>query len=402
MITRRRLILGAAGAAGSTLALPLAALDGAAPGGAGATSLHALPGKRPLIKRTYRPPNYETPVADLAPLYTPNDAFFVRYHLGEIPTLSAAAWRLTVGGEALRAPYALDFAALARLPQTEIVAVVQCQGMARGLAETRSSGVPWGRGAVGNARWRGVRLRDILERAGLAADALEVVLHGADGPPRPTLPDFVVSLPLAKALHPDTLLAYAMNDEPLPHWHGHPVRLVAPGWSGRYWMKHLTAVEVVRRPLESYWMNTAYRVPVAAFTDNAPFDSQTARGEKAITEIALNAIVTNLVDGQRLIAGRPYMLQGHAWDRGRSALEGVRVSLDGGRRWEEARLDAAPGPYSFQPWRYPFVPHTPGPLTVMVQATARDGRSQPLPGADLPAGYFHHAVAPLRVIVESV
>src|SRR5262249_29004259 len=162
--------------------------------------LEVLPGKRPLIKRTYRPPNYESPLDAFEQVITPNAAFFVRYHLARIPEVSAAQWKLQIGGDAAEKPMTLDLPGLQKgFEQVELTAVCQCSGNRRGLSDPHVAGVEWGIGAMGNARWKGVRLKDILAKAGLRKEAVEVTFNGADGPPLDSTPDFVKSIPARKA-----------------------------------------------------------------------------------------------------------------------------------------------------------------------------------------------------------
>jgi DMSO/TMAO reductase YedYZ molybdopterin-dependent catalytic subunit len=192
--------------------------------------LDALPGKKPLIKLTYQPPNYETPVAYFKDAITPNDAFFVRYHLAGIPDrIDPRTWRLEIGGEAAASPYELSLQELqSGFEQVEITAVCQCSGNRRGLSQPHVAGVEWGVGAMSNAVWRGVRLRDVLAKAGLRKEAVELVLNGADGPVLDKTPDFVKSIPLWKALDGNTIIAHQMNGQPLPHYNGFPARLILP------------------------------------------------------------------------------------------------------------------------------------------------------------------------------
>ena len=273
-LSRRDLIAAAAGAGalgafgvpralaaqlGSTGALGFAEI----PDGALAEQLlYAIPGKLPLIKKTYRPPNFETPVEYFRTAFTPNNAFFVRYHLAGIPApIKVSDWALSVSGESAERELKLTFADLRKLDPVEIAAVCQCSGNRRGLFEPHVTGVEWGVGAMGNARWKGARLKDILAKAGVKGDALEVVFDGADRAPLDKTPDFVKSLPIDVALDENTLVAYEMNGKPLPHWNGFPVRLVVPGWTGTYWMKHLSRIRVVSQPDKNFWMSAAYRIP---------------------------------------------------------------------------------------------------------------------------------------------
>src|SRR5580704_11460924 len=229
MITRRHL-LAASGAgvalAGGTVAFPgLFQADAAiadlpatlSQGTRDEAVLEALPGKKPLIKLTYRPPNYETPLEYFRTPLTTNDAFFVRYHLAGIPEVDAATWRLAVDGDGANSQAELTFDDLKRMPSTEIVAVNQCSGNRRGLFQPHVAGVEWGYGAMGCARWKGARLKDVLDKVGIKKEAIEIVLDGADGPVLDKTPDFVKSIPVSKAMEDTTLIAYEMNGEPLPH-----------------------------------------------------------------------------------------------------------------------------------------------------------------------------------------
>lgn len=274
MLTRRRWI------AASTGSLMLSALGSArglaaaAPDGAPAEVLVALPGKKPLIKRTFRPPNFETPLADLRQPFTANDAFFVRYHLAAIPEVDARTWRLKVGGPSAGKSLELSLDDLKqRFERVTLPAINQCSGNRRGLFVPRVPGVQWLNGAMGNAAWSGVRLRDVLRKCNVQPDALEVVLDGADSALLPQTPDFQKSLPLERALDENTLIAFEMNGRPLPHFNGAPARLIVPGWTATYWVKHLTDIRVQPRAFDGFWMKGAYRIPTGAFP-GARFTSQ--------------------------------------------------------------------------------------------------------------------------------
>src|SRR6185503_17282594 len=204
-----------------------------------------LQGKVGLIKRSYRPPNYETPIEYLREPITRNDAFFVRYHLSSIPKVDPRTWKLAVGGDAASRRLEFNMAELRKnFDAAEIVAVCQCSGNRRGMFSPHVQGVEWGVGAMGNARWRGIRLRDVLQKVGVGGDAVEVAFDGADGPAMQGTPDFVKSIPIDRAMDENTLIAFEMNGAALPHWNGFPARLIVPGWTGTYWVKHLTNVEI--------------------------------------------------------------------------------------------------------------------------------------------------------------
>jgi DMSO/TMAO reductase YedYZ molybdopterin-dependent catalytic subunit len=363
-----------------------------------ASRLEALPGKLPLIRRTARPPNYETPLEFFDQPLTPNRAFFVRYHLGVIPQVDPRTWRLNIEGGA-KPPLDLSLEDLQRtFPQHEVVAVCQCSGNRRGLFEPHVAGVQWGVGAMGNARWTGVRLRDLLERAGLRPDAVEVVFEGADGAVFAQTPDFVKSLPLDRALADSTLVAWGMNGEPLPHWNGHPARLVVPGWTATYWMKHLTAIRVLPQPFDGFWMKSAYRIPQGRFPEALRFASQETEANLPITNMVVNSLLTNVRSGMRLPVDSPFTLQGLAWDGG-SGIAEVQVTVDDGMTWQRARLGEDLGPYAFRPFTHEFRPSRRGTTVVSACATNRAGQRQRFELVQNPAGYHHNVVQAIPVVV---
>ncbi len=351
--------------------------------------MDALPGKRPLIKRTFRPPNYETPIAYFRRARTPNDAFYVRWHTN-VPDIALSEWRLHVSGPAANAQRQYTREELLRkFKAHEVVAVNQCSGNRRGLFDPHVPGVQWGYGAMGNAAWSGVRLKDVLEDAGIVAGAIEVSANGADLPTL-TGPDFVKSLPMWKALDPDTLIAFEMNGEPLPRWHGFPARLVVPGWTATYWVKALTELTVLDRPYDGFWMKTGYRVPRGLFGPSG-FDSQDTEQNAPITAIRVNSLLVAPEPGSAIHAGRQTALLGIAWDGG-SGIRRVEVSLDGGKHWREATLAPGEGRYAWRHWRYVIQPERPGRLTATIRAWCADGSTQDEALVPNPAGYHHNVV----------
>lgn len=323
-----------------------------------ASILDALDGKRPLIKRTFRPPNYETPVSYFNQAFTPNDVFFVRYHLSNIPAVDARTWRLRVGGDSVERPFELTLAEIKdpkNFEPVELAAVCQCSGNRRGVNQPHVSGIQRSYGAMGNARWQGVRLKDVLAKSGVKLTALEVTFNGTDRGALDATPDFVKSLPLWKALDENTLIAFAMNGAPLPHWNGYPARLVVPGWTATYWMKHLADINVVSRPFDGFWMKTAYRIPLGKFPLVDRFVSQESEKNTPITEMVVNSLITNLKSGQRFAVGQRVEVRGIAWDGG-YGIRAVEVSTDGGRSWRNAELDLDYGRYAWRQWRFGFKP----------------------------------------------
>jgi DMSO/TMAO reductase YedYZ molybdopterin-dependent catalytic subunit len=390
---RRQFILGSTSALTGGVLLPGIVGRAAAqdlPAGAVASGiLDALPGKRPLIKRSFRPPNYETPVGYFREAFTPNDAFYVRWHTG-VPDIALAEWRLRISGPGVKSEREFTHDALRRKFKTaEVAAVNQCSGNRRGLFGPHVAGVQWGLGAMGNAVWSGVRLKDVLEDAGIAASALEVIGNGADAPTL-TGPDFVKSLPMWKALDPDTLIAFEMNGEPLPTWNGAPARLVAPGWTATYWIKALSELTVTDKPFDGFWMKTAYRVPKGMFGASG-FESQDTEQNSPITAIKVNSLVVDPAPGVVLERGKRVEVLGIAWDGG-SGIRNVEVSLDGGKTWRDAKLQRDLGRYSWRQWRYAIKPDQAGAMTLMARAHARDGSTQTDTLVHNPAGYHHNVV----------
>ena len=227
--------------------------------GAIAGGFAAAPDARPLIVRSRRPLNLETPVPALDPRLTPNSEFFVRSHFGA-PAVDLVPWELELVGLVDR-PMRLTLEALGRFEQATRAAVLQCAGNGRGLYRPRVPGVPWERGAVGHAEWSGVRLADLLDRAGLGDGAAHLHFLGGDSPPSPKTPAFVRSIPLDRARDTSTILALRMNGEPLPVLHGGPVRLVVPGWAGNNWSKWVRRIVVSRNEAPGFYMQTGYRMP---------------------------------------------------------------------------------------------------------------------------------------------
>jgi DMSO/TMAO reductase YedYZ molybdopterin-dependent catalytic subunit len=363
------------------------------------STLSALPGKQPLIKRTFRAPNYETPVEYLNEMFTQNIRFFVRWHLAVIPEISTQEWRLRVGGAASQTPVELTYDELRRFPAVEVVAVNMCAGNRRGLSQPHVAGVEWGNGAMGNARWHGVRLKDILNRAGIKKGAVEVAFQGQDHGVIPQTPQFAKSLPMWKALDENTILAYEMNGQPMPLHNGFPVRLIVPGWAGTYWMKQISEINVLPQPFDGYWMKSAYRIPIDKFPQLVRFTSQEAPGVNTtpITEIVVNSLITSLEDGQRFRLGQPIAVQGVAWDGGHG-IRKVEISTDGGQSWRLATLGKDYGKYSWRQWRYQFRPAQRGQYGILAKATNLKGETQSPQLIWNPAGY--HNNVPQQVNVQ--
>jgi DMSO/TMAO reductase YedYZ molybdopterin-dependent catalytic subunit len=383
MITRRHL-LGTAGAGAALVAtgLPkfsesLAAGVGTSPGvpaGVGSyVTMGTLPGKKPLIQLADRPPNFESPLEYLRTPITPNDQFFVRYHLADIPEVKAEGYKIAVGGDGANGQAELTLDDLKKMPAVEVVAVNQCSGNRRGLSKPHVAGVEWGYGAMGCARWKGARLKDVLDKVGLKKETIEIAFGGADGPVVDKTPDFVKSIPVWKATDENTIIAYEMNGAPLPHFNGYPARIVVPGWTGTYWMKHVNKIDALTQPFKSFWMNPAYRIPVGIFPIAARFTSQEYAPNTPITEMVVNSLITSHRDGDKIKAGK-VAVSGMAWDGG-YGIRTVQASTDGGKTWSAAVLGQDLGRFAFRPWSFDITAKK-GANTVMVNATNKLGQSQ--------------------------
>ncbi len=353
-------------------------------------TLEVLPGKQPLIRLAGRPPNYEAPIETFGSEITPNDRFFVRYHLANIPSMpDLAKWFLTIGGDAAQGEVTLGINELRNMPQVEVAAVCQCSGNRRGLSSPHVAGVEWGYGAMGCATWRGPRLKDVLARAGLKGGAVEVWLDGQDGPVLPTTPDFHKSLPMDKAMADEVIVAVAMNGQPLPHLNGYPARVVVPGWTATYWMKHVSNIQLSTKPMDSFWMQKAYRVPARMFPVDHPFPTQDNANSWPITEMVVNSLVADPIDGTRQPAAG-FTVQGVAWDRGHG-IKLVEVSLDGGKTWKPARLGKDSGRFAFRPFSFQTGRLAAGNYVVSSRATNNAGETQVDKLKFNPAGY-HNSV----------
>jgi len=356
----------------------------------------AFPQKRPMIVLTSRPPQLETPFSVFGEsVLTPNDAFFVRYHWSAIPTsIDPQSYRLKIGGH-VNTPLELSLAELKQIGDAvEIVAVNQCSGNSRGHFAPRANGGQLSNGAMGNARWTGVPLKKVLERAGIKAGAVQVAFNGLDTPPAGDGPDFVKSLNIDHALDGEVMLAWQMNGEDLPMLNGYPLRLVVPGYYGTYWIKHLSDITVLDKPFDGFWVASAYRIADNACACVTP--GTTPAKTVPINRFNVRSFITSHQDGARLKAGKQVVVKGIAFDGGYGITE-VAFSADGGKSWQAATLGKDLGKYSFREWGASFKPGK-GEHTLMVRAVNRIGQSQPSTALWNAAGYMRNVVETTRVI----
>jgi DMSO/TMAO reductase YedYZ molybdopterin-dependent catalytic subunit len=337
--------------------------------------LAQFPEKDPLILLTDRPPQLETPLHYFREDLTPNEAHFVRWHLSGIPTsVDLKTWRLEIGGS-VRTRLSLTLDDLKqKFEPVSVVAVNQCSGNARSLFEPRVPGGQWRFGAMSNAKWTGARLKDVLERAGLRPQTVEISFAGLDKPSLAATPAFEKSLPLDVAQNPDILVAYAMNDKPLPMLNGYPARLIVPGWYATYWVKSLSHINARNAPLQNFWMAKAYRIPNNATATEAPgkLDANTV----PINKLAVHSVFVKPEPGDAITSGKEVEIEGLAMDSGRG-IQRVEVSTDGGKNWSAAQLDKDLGNYSWRRWRVKWTPQDRGKYRLMVRATNNAGETQP-------------------------
>ena len=336
---------------------------------------------RAMIVRSRRPLNLESPIAALEHRLTPNEAFFVRSHFGA-PAIDLAPWDVEVTGLVSR-PSRLTLADLERLEQATKTAVLQCAGNGRGLYRPRVPGVPWERGAVGQAEWSGARLADVLDRAGIESGAAHVHFVGGDAPPSPKTPAFVRSIPLDRARDPATILALRMNGEPLPVLHGGPVRLVVPGWAGNNWFKWIRRIVVARDEAPGPYMQTSYRMPR---TPVPPGAAPGAVPMDPVTWMNVKSLVAWPERGRVLPAG-PVEIRGIAWT-GQGHVTKVDVRIDREGEWQSATLLGEPELGAWRPWRLRWESPSRGRHVIEVRAADSMGQVQPESPAWNRSGYL--------------
>jgi DMSO/TMAO reductase YedYZ molybdopterin-dependent catalytic subunit len=400
MVTRRRL-LAAASAAGLALSKPAWAqktIDLPLPGGPGARQITtAFPQKGQMILQRTRPPLLETPfeVFDKG-VFTPNDQFYVRWHWAVIPTdIETDKFSLTVHGHVNQTLSLSLSDILHGLPSVQLSAVNQCSGNSRGFFEPRVPGGEWANGAMGNALWTGVRLKDVLDKAGVKPGAVQVRFKGLEEPVVADAPHFMKSLDIDHARDGEVMIAYAMNGEQLPLVNGFPLRLVVPGWYATYWVKMLNDIEVLDQPDTNYWTKVAYTIPDTPHADIKP-------GETNVKMVPINrmvprSFVTNIPSGQKVKAASPTMVRGIAFggDRG---VASVDYSIDRGQSWHQAQLGKDEGKYGFRQWQTQLALPTPGEYTLLIRCTNSNGVAQPETPNWNPAGFMRNVVEPIDII----
>lgn len=352
--------------------------------------------KRNMLVRSVRPEDLETPLSGFSDYITPIEHFFIRTHV-YVPRVNMNEWRLKVEGDVATA-LTLTMGDLRRLPAVELASVLECAGNGRGFYEPSVPGLQWANGAVGNARWRGVRLADVLKRARVKESAKEILFNGADVP-MGTMPDFQRSIPIAKALDARTLLAFEMNGETLPAKHGFPLRVVAPGWAGDSWIKWLTSISVLDKEHDGFWMTRAYRHPG---TPVAPGTAVPLEQMQPVTSLRVKSVIAGPLDGSQLVNGQPVTIRGVAWSGDAGPVTVVDVSVDGGRSWKPASLQRDQRTeFGWRQWEYKWTPTREAYYTILARARDAAGNTQPFDQEWNPSGYGWNVIPRVGVIVAA-
>ena len=351
--------------------------------------------KQDLIVRSAAPADFETPVHLLDKAWiTANNLHYVRSHL-PTPNIRLNDWNLTIDGEVDQL-VKLTMNDIHRFDETNQTVTLECSGNGRAYADPPVAGVQWEKGAVGTARWTGVRLRDVLAKANVKPAAKHVILNGADVPPR-AVPDFVRSIPIEKAMHPATILAYRMNGEDIPVNHGFPLRLIVPGWEAASSTKWIVSIRLSEEEAGGFFMQTAYRIPRQPVAPGTAVDPKEMIPYTALT---VKSIFTHPLDNETVRAGGSLELRGFAW-AGEADITRVDVSTDSGASWQAAALDNDMARYTWRRFRYMWKPVRSGSFVVMSRATDSLGRTQPAVASWNPSGYMYNVIDKVRINVES-
>ncbi|HTB92253.1 MAG TPA: molybdopterin-dependent oxidoreductase [Candidatus Sulfotelmatobacter sp.] len=393
----RRKFLELAGTTGAALITGSGRMGPLLASSSGNEELARFPEKTELILLTDRPPQLETPLHYFRQDLTPNEAFFVRWHLEGIPTsVDLRTFRLNVSGH-VRQPLQLSVDELrSQFEPISLIAVNQCSGNSRSFFEPRVPGGQWKHGAVGNAKWTGVSVKSILDRAQVKAGAVDVSFNGLDAPPLASVADFVKALAIDHARDGEVMIAYAMNDQALPMVNGFPLRLVVPGWYGTYWVKALSEITVLPAAFSNFWTDKAYRIPSGPNGTESP--ENMAKDTVPINRFNVRSLIVRPEPDESLRAGMPAEMEGIAFDAG-YGIRRVEVSMDGGTTWTDARLDPELGKYSWRRWRADWKPTNRGSYRLMARATNAVSETQSK-GQWNRSGFMWNVISQVDVKVE--
>jgi DMSO/TMAO reductase YedYZ molybdopterin-dependent catalytic subunit len=361
------------------------------------------PQKVPLILLTDRPVQLETPRHYFRTAFTPNEAFYVRWHLESIPNgVDLKNWKLQIEGNVSK-PLALSLLDLMnKFKPVSVAAVNQCSGNSRSRLQPRVAGAQWGNGAMGNAMWTGVRLRELLDIVGIKSGSLQVQFRGLEtgqGPEGLGSNLFLKSLDLGNPVLDECVVAYLMNGEPLPMLNGFPVRLVVPGYFATYWTKCLTWIRVLDVPDENFWMKTGYRVPDTPRGNTTPEDVKAGKVRTIpIERFPVRSFLISPDGSAKIPAGMTVTLRGIAFS-GFGRVNSVEVSDDNGKTWMAAKLGEDHGAYSFRTWEASWTAKLPGRYSLAVRATDEKGNTQPDEPVWNAGGYLWNRIERQEIVV---
>jgi sulfane dehydrogenase subunit SoxC len=337
--------------------------------------------------------NHGMPLEALREPVTPIGLHYLLIHY-DIPHVDPATWRLSVDGRVTN-ELLLDLTELRALPSHEVVATMECAGNGRAHLAPRPVSQPWLLEAVGTGRWRGARLRDVLEPAGAQPDTVEVLFTGLDrGIESGETQSFQRSLLLAEALGDDVLLAYELNGVPLPPQHGYPLRLLVPGWYGMTNVKWLTRITVLDTPFTGYQQARGYRLRQ---TDDEPGEPLSRILPRALM---VPPGIPDFMTRDRTMPLAPARIEGRAWS-GLAPISAVDCSTDGGVTWQSARLEPSTlGPWAWRGWGFDWAPRRPGRYVVSCRARDEAGNEQPSEQVWNAGGYANNDIQRVSVTVE--
>jgi sulfite oxidase len=347
--------------------------------------------KSKLIVRESEPQNLETSVDQFTTWITPNELFYVRTH-NDTPKVNLSQWRLQVEGE-VGHPLTLTLEDLQRWSRVSETVTLECSGNGRAFHHPGAEGVQWEKGAVGNARWTGIRLADVLKKAGIKERGKHVMFNGADQAGKK--PEYIRSIPLQKALHPSTILAYEMNGQTLPVPHGYPLRLIVPGWTGNHSVKWLTHIALIPEEHDGHFMKEDYRVPT---TYVEPGTTVEPSEMAVITSLPVKSMITAPRDQAQLQTGR-IQVSGIAYG-GEGEIVNVEVSTDLGSTWKRATLGEQKARYAWRLWRYAWDVKKPGSYLIMSRARDHLKRVQPIEPFWNPKGLLWNVIDHIRVNIH--
>ena len=333
------------------------------------------PEKKEMLLLTDRAPQLETPLRIFREDITPNEYFFVRWHLSQILTkIDIDTFHLYIGGS-VNKPLALSMNDLkTKFTPDSMIALAICAGNSRSTFDPKVPGSQWKNGAVGNAKWKGVRLKDILAMCGIRNDAVDVTFQGLDKGALPGVPAFIKSLDINNCLNGEILVAYEMNGQPIPMLNGYPLKLVVPGWYATYWVGSLSNINLLPSKFNGFWMEKAYRVADNPAMTETP--DSLSKATVPLTNINLHSIFVEPEPGEHINAGKTCIVEGLAFNDG-TGISKVELSLDNGRTWTAAKLNPEIAKYSWRRWKYNWVPGSKGTYHLMVRATDTKGQTQP-------------------------